>query len=389
MGSLYRFNLDSIYECTDAQTLIYSGQSAAESGFGSIAGRFPRKVDLALDQLSSAMEMYPGPRLIFLDGGLEVIQYKAGAQRSDNPVLSALSKLLPKLDAQDVVIINNAWVFLQEKCYRGICPENWQCWDQRQELQSLLDAVVQTHVIIRSTADEGYIFLVPKALYQNLKNWLYILPSDPNSKALELKTNVPGVTSISLLRRVHDSRFATRYFKGYGIDVGGGIDSLALYSEFFPLVRNLIVYEREHGDGQLLSNIPDNSFDFLYSSHCLEHLVDPSLALKNWLRVVKKGGHLVFQIPDEDLYEQGIWPSRFNTDHKHTFTIAKSKSWSPVSINVLDLVGENRGICKVLSISQIDHGVRSQLLGKGLDQTRFPMAECGIEVVLQKQGAHN
>jgi hypothetical protein len=42
-------------------------------------------------------------------------------------------------------------------------------------------------------------------------------------------------------------------------------------------------------------------------------------------------------VPDEDLYEQGFWPSRFNRDHKWTFTIAKRASWSPVSVNLLEL----------------------------------------------------
>src|SRR5260221_7032838 len=40
------------------------------------------------------------------------------------------------------------------------------------------------------------------------------------------------------------------------------------------------------------------------------------------------------------LYEQGVFPSRFNGDHKSTFTISKASSWSPVSVNVLDLVTE-------------------------------------------------
>jgi hypothetical protein len=37
------------------------------------------------------------------------------------------------------------------------------------------------------------------------------------------------------------------------------------------------------------------------------------------------------------LYEQGVFPSRFNSDHKATFTISKTKSWSAVSHNVLEL----------------------------------------------------
>jgi hypothetical protein len=64
---------------------------------------------------------------------------------------------------------------------------------------------------------------------------------------------------------------------------------------------------------------------------------DPRKAVLEWWKLVKPGGHLFFIVPDEDLYEQGIFPSRFNPDHKATFTISKSKSWSPASVNVIDL----------------------------------------------------
>jgi hypothetical protein len=67
-------------------------------------------------------------------------------------------------------------------------------------------------------------------------------------------------------------------------------------------------------------------------------MVDPKLALEEWWGLVKPGGVLFVIVPDEDLYEQGFWPSRFNADHKWTFTIAKHSSWSPVSINLHDLV---------------------------------------------------
>lgn len=298
--------------------------------------------------------------------------------------LEALGSLLPQLGAHDALVLDEAWCFLNERFQLGECPAGQQAFGHLPALQAALETRKDTHRIIRSLADRGYVLLVPTALLASVKDWFYLLPTDPNPKVLQLKGNVPGVTSISILRRAHDARFATRYFKGHGLDVGGGNDSLALYLEFFPLVTNLIVYEQEQGDGQYLANVPNDAFDFLYSSHCLEHLRDPRVALKNWLRVTRRGGHLVFQIPDEDLYEQGVWPSRFNTDHKHTFTIAKAQSWSPVSLNVLDLVSELREYAKVLSIAQVDHGVRSRILGKGVDQTRFPMAECGIEVVLQK-----
>ena len=199
-----------------------------------------------------------------------------------------------------------------------------------------------------------------------------------------IRSGISGVTSISILRRVHDARFATRYFRGDGIDVGGGIDSIALYQELFPGIRNCFVYDQQHGDAQLLANVRDASFDFLYSSHCLEHLRDPVEALRNWLRVVKPGGHLVVEVPDEDLYEQGHWPSRFNGDHKLTFTMAKERSWSPVSVNVLDLLRRFAGEAQVLSAQLLDQGFRYGLAGRNFDQTRTPSAECGIEFVLRK-----
>ena len=50
------------------------------------------------------------------------------------------------------------------------------------------------------------------------------------------------------------------------------------------------------------------------------------------------GGHLLCIAPDEDLYEQGVFPSTFNWDHKHTFTIYKKSSFTPKSINVTEML---------------------------------------------------
>ncbi|MDI9335493.1 MAG: class I SAM-dependent methyltransferase [Gammaproteobacteria bacterium] len=210
------------------------------------------------------------------------------------------------------------------------------------------------------------------------------LPGDPPG-TMKLTPGVTGVTSTSIARRIRDSRFATRYFKGFGIDIGPGKDSIALYTEFFPLIRNVVTYDQEQGDAQLLANVNDSDFDFLYSSHCLEHLRDPVEALDNWIRVIKPGGFLVVQVPDEDLYEQQIWPSRWNSDHKITFTIHKEQSWSPVSVNVLDLLRQFSKRVHILHISLEDAGFRYSLQGKLIAQTLFPMAEAGIEFILQKR----
>ena len=113
--------------------------------------------------------------------------------------------------------------------------------------------------------------------------------------------------SKSIQRRLADPNFSNRYFVGEGIDVGGKPDPLSMYAELFSRVTRVRTWDLEDGDAQQLAGVPDASCDFLHSSHCLEHLRDPHEGLRNWLRVVKPGGHLVLTVPDEDLYEQGVF----------------------------------------------------------------------------------
>jgi SAM-dependent methyltransferase len=213
-----------------------------------------------------------------------------------------------------------------------------------------------------------------------------VRPTDPPPNLQVRLGNNLGGTSISQQRRAFDARFATRWFVGVGLDVGGGGDSLGLYTELFPGIRKVLLYDKEHGDAGKLDNVDDDSFDFLYSSHCLEHLSDPFEALSNWIRIVKRNGHCIVSVPDEDLYEQGIWPSQFNSDHKVSFTIDKESSWSPVSVNILDLLRSVRSSVRILRIETIDHAYRYRLPSEVgvIDQTRTPTTESAIEFVLRK-----
>lgn len=64
----------------------------------------------------------------------------------------------------------------------------------------------------------------------------------------------------------------------------------------------------------------------MYSSHCLEHLQDVSIALKNWVRVTKSGGYLYIVVPDYTLFEHHLWPSTCNVNHTHSFSLHLSRS---------------------------------------------------------------
>lgn len=189
--------------------------------------------------------------------------------------------------------------------------------------------------------------------------------------------------SKSITRRLADPNFINRYFVGSGLDIGGKPDPLALYSGLFCKMENVRTWDWEDGDAQYLKTINESSFDFVHSSHCLEHLVEPTEGLINWLRVVKPGGFLVVTVPDEDLYEQGVFPSTFNHDHKWTFTIFKTHSWSNRSLNIIDLVrGLGEGV-DLVRVEQLSSTYRFDL--PRYDQTLTPVGECGIEFVIRKR----
>ena len=110
-----------------------------------------------------------------------------------------------------------------------------------------------------------------------------------------------------------------KYITGDIIDIGAAPDPV---KSPFGVTRE---WNLEHGDAQYLATLRDNSFDCVYSSHCLEHMVDVEVSLRNWVRVLKPKGFLYIVVPDYDLYEKGKWPSRYNSDHRYSFSINKTR----------------------------------------------------------------
>jgi SAM-dependent methyltransferase len=125
---------------------------------------------------------------------------------------------------------------------------------------------------------------------------------------------MPNETAKCYQKRLHNGDF-DRYLKGHGIDIGCGPDPLKIPE------GSVATWEKHQGDGQLLAGVANAMYDFVYSSHCLEHLRSVEISLENWVRVLKPGGYLYVVVPDFLLYEKLKWPPMFNQDHKHTFSI--------------------------------------------------------------------
>lgn len=123
---------------------------------------------------------------------------------------------------------------------------------------------------------------------------------------------------------------------GNGLDIGAGADPIS------PTAR---VFDLQDGDAGRIDEFLSDSYDYVFSSHCLEHMSNPPDALRRWWSLVRPGGHLILIVPEETLYEQGFWPSIFNDDHKATFRLVE-RTWSPVSFRIQDLIA---GLDDVLS----------------------------------------
>ncbi len=131
-----------------------------------------------------------------------------------------------------------------------------------------------------------------------------------------------------LVRRVSSQRdFRAQVGNKYGLEIGGPSRTFGDAGEL-PLYRSLAgldncvfsletIWEGKRIEGRTyiyhskkangfnfireatdLYGIADQQYDFILSSHSLEHTANPIRALKEWIRVVKPGGALIVLLPD-------------------------------------------------------------------------------------------
>lgn len=192
-------------------------------------------------------------------------------------------------------------------------------------------------------------------------------------------------TKAAFLRR-SNNRLFTNVFKGEGLHISPGNDPLK--KQHYPLCSNITLVDvadlRIETDN-LKTQIGDKQYDFVYATNLACYENEPVDVLNHWLQFVASKGHLVISVQDEDLYEQGNFPSIFNNTHKKTFSIYKQLSWSGKHYNFLDIIKKiNNVTCRKIEL--IDSNYDYSLYGKGVDQTYnfSDGVEACIEVILKK-----
>lgn len=109
------------------------------------------------------------------------------------------------------------------------------------------------------------------------------------------------------------SQYAFPYAKqvctGTGFDIGCGKKEWALPGSI-PIDRNF-------DDGFDALHLPDFMVDFIFSSHCAEHIPNWVEVLDYWTSRIKSGGVLFLYLPD---YSQRYWRPWNNRKHVNILT---------------------------------------------------------------------
>ncbi len=103
--------------------------------------------------------------------------------------------------------------------------------------------------------------------------------------------------------------FAKHFCKGIGYDIGFCKEEWK-----FP---GAIGIDLSLNNGYHADNLPEELVDYIYSSHCLEHLDNWVNSLELWISKLKEGGILFLYLPD---ISQEYWRPWNNRKHKHCFT---------------------------------------------------------------------
>jgi ubiquinone/menaquinone biosynthesis C-methylase UbiE len=99
------------------------------------------------------------------------------------------------------------------------------------------------------------------------------------------------------------------YCTGKGCDIGFGGDKIMKLDcdgIDFPQPYTYTGKDKVDIGCDVINNeipVPDNTYDYVYTSHLIEDFVDTKDALRKFIRIVKSGGNLILVFPDQPVYE--------------------------------------------------------------------------------------
>lgn len=170
-----------------------------------------------------------------------------------------------------------------------------------------------------------------------------------------------------------------QWFRGNGIDIGCGPDKVSL--------ETFIGFDQQDGDANKLSAyFPAMQFDVIHGSHVLEHMHDPVAAIRDWFKLLKPGGRMIQTVPDWCAYEQMTWPSKFNPDHKSSWSTVYKGSIAPIHVYLPKFLNDLNHIAEMKLCRYVEENYDWKL-PLSIDQTWNPEANVEIwcEFVLIKR----
>jgi len=161
-------------------------------------------------------------------------------------------------------------------------------------------------------------------------------------------------------------------------------------------------------DGSDLSEIEKNQYEFILSSHNLEHIANPIKALKEWKRVLKQNGYLLIILPHKDRTFDNKRPI---TDFNHILEDYNNNTAENDTTHFEEVINLH-DISKDLGIANLDelkertknnfenrcvhhHVFNSPLAAKLIDHVGFqiinltPFSPCHIIILAQKNKNYN
>ena len=134
------------------------------------------------------------------------------------------------------------------------------------------------------------------------------------------------------------------FCKGYGLDLGFGgdpITSTAIRIDLpapYTKVGDYLV--QLGGTAQNLYWFKNEVLDYVFSSHLLEDFENTEGVLREWLRVIKRGGKLIIFCPDEQRFKDHCIMSgqSYNEAHVHEHFSLKFVT------DILELIGQTKVI---------------------------------------------